>query len=95
MIQNGNVGHEQHLVFECLALQEIRDRYNGVFGDHVAIMVPFMWQHDTRAVAQCNKEYTDAHGDLGPLGQAPDQPQVAGNDVKYISLPYMLLCNSP
>ncbi len=39
-----------------LALQEVRGRYNGLFGDHVAAMVPFMWQHDTHAVAQLIKD---------------------------------------
>jgi len=56
------------------ALQGVRDRYNGSFGDHAATMTHFMWQHDIRAVAQLIKEYVEAHGNPGPQSQASDQP---------------------
>jgi len=62
----------QHLVFECPALQGLRDRYNGLFRDHAATMVQFMWQHDTRAVAQIINECMDAHDDPGLQGQASE-----------------------
>ncbi len=39
LCQTGNLGDEQHLVFECPALQGFRDRYNGLFGDHAATMI--------------------------------------------------------
>ena len=74
--QTGNLGGEQHLVFECPALQRDRDRYNGRSADHAAAMrmVLFMWQHDTRAVAQFIKECMDTHGDPGPQSHVSDQP---------------------
>ena len=40
---------ERHLVFECPALQRIRDKYPGLF--HVDTMRLFMWQTDTIGVA--------------------------------------------
>jgi len=48
--------------------------------------VHFMWQHDTRAVAQLIKECMNAHGDAGPHSQASDQTCVSGNDVNFLSL---------
>ena len=74
LCQTGNLGDEQHLVFQCSALQGIRDRYNGLFGDHAATMVHPMWQHGTRAVAKFIEECMDAHDDPGPQSQASDQP---------------------
>ena len=54
MCQSGNLGDEQHLVllvvFECPALQRIKDKSSGLFGVHAATMVQSMWQHETRAV---------------------------------------------
>jgi len=35
-----------------MALQGVRDTYSGLFGDHAAIMIHLMRQHDTREVAQ-------------------------------------------
>ncbi len=57
---------EQHLEFECPALQGIRDISNGLFGGHAAAMVQFMWQYDARAVAKFIKQCMDAHDDPGP-----------------------------
>jgi len=54
LCHTGNLGDEQHLVFNCPALQEIRDRYNALFGDHAATMVQFMWHHDARAKHSLN-----------------------------------------
>jgi hypothetical protein len=47
----GFPGDERHLVFECLALQSIRDRYPGVFGADIVTMQQFMWQLDIVGVA--------------------------------------------
>jgi len=57
-------------VFECPAWEGVKDRYNGLLGDHAVAWVPFMWQHDTRALAQFVKECVDAHSDPS---QALDQ----------------------
>ncbi len=45
------IGDERHLVFECPALQSIRDRYPGVFGADIVTMQQFMWQLDIVGVA--------------------------------------------
>ena len=50
LCQTENVGDEQQLVFESPALQGVRDRYNGHFGDCAAIMVQFMWQSCSYAI---------------------------------------------
>ena len=73
LCQTGNLGDEQHAVFECPALQGIKDRYNNLFGHHAATMVQFRWQHDTRAVAQFTKECADAHCDPALQSQASNQ----------------------
>ena len=70
LCQTGNLVNEQHLVLEGPALQGIRDRYNGVFGDHAATLVQFMWQHDTCVVAQFIEGCMDAHSDPGPQNDA-------------------------
>ena len=46
-----HLGDEQHVVFECPGLQAIRDRHVGLFGEHAATMIQFMWQDDIRGVA--------------------------------------------
>ena len=50
-----NPGDEQHVVFECPGLQDIRDRYQNLFGEHAATMLQFMWQDDIRGVASLSK----------------------------------------
>ena len=70
LFQTGNIWDEQHLVFECPALQQDRDNYNSPLGGHAATMVQFMWQHDLCAVAQEIKDELDACGDPGPQSQA-------------------------
>jgi hypothetical protein len=45
------IGDERHLVFECPALQSIRDRYPGLFGADIVTMQQFMWQLDIVGVA--------------------------------------------
>ena len=46
-----HLGDEQHVVFECPGLQAIRDRHLGLFGEHAATMIQFIWQDDIRGVA--------------------------------------------
>ncbi len=45
------LGDERHLVFECPALQSVRDRYPGLFGAAIVTMQQFMWQLDIVGVA--------------------------------------------
>ena len=44
-------GDERHLVFECPALQSIRDKYPGLFGADIVSMQQFMWQLDIVGIA--------------------------------------------
>jgi len=67
---SGNLGDEQHLVSKYPALQGVRDRYIGLFGDHAATVVQLMWPDYTRAVVQFIKECMDAHDDPGPQNLA-------------------------
>jgi hypothetical protein len=46
----GGPGDEQHLVFECLALQDLRDTVAHLFVDRVSVR-DFVWQPDLAAVA--------------------------------------------
>ena len=70
-----NPGDEQHVVFECPGLQDIRDRYQGLFGEHATTMLQFMWQDDMRGVAMFIKECLGVYYGTDPYGgQASDQP---------------------
>ncbi len=70
-----NPGDEQHVVFECPGLQDIRDRYQGLFGEHAATMLQFVWQDDIRGVAMVIKECLGVYCGTDPDGgQASDQP---------------------
>ena len=40
------VGDERHMVFECPALQSVRDKYAALFLDGASTMQQFMWQQD-------------------------------------------------
>ena len=73
----GNPGDEQHVVFECPGLQDIRDKHQGLFGEHAATMFQFMWQDDIRGVAIFIQECLDRCYGANPDpegGQASDQP---------------------
>ena len=73
----GNPGDEQHVVFECPGLQDIRDKHQGLFGEHAATMLQFMWQDDIRGVAIFIQECLDRCYGANPDpegGQASDQP---------------------
>ena len=78
MCQQGVLGDEKHLLFECPALQDLRDRYENLFqapqGD---AMLLFMWQDDIIGVARfidaCLERVSTSAGP--PVGdQASDQP---------------------
>ena len=45
------VGDERHMVFECPALQSVRDKYAALFLDGASTMQQFMWQQDVIGVA--------------------------------------------
>ena len=73
----GNPGDEHHVVFECPGLQNIRDKHPGLFGEHAATMLQFMWQDDIRGVAIFIQECLDRCYGANPDpegGQASDQP---------------------
>ena len=73
----GNPGDEQHAVFECPGLEDIRDKHQGLFGEHAATMLQFMWQDDIRGVAIFIQECLDRCYGANPDpegGQPSDQP---------------------
>ena len=45
------LGDERHMVFECPAMQPVRDRFPGLFAANIDTMQRFMWQPDLRGVA--------------------------------------------
>ena len=44
------LGDERHMVFECPALQGVRDKYAALFVDGASTMQQFMWQQDVIGV---------------------------------------------
>ena len=63
------VHDERHLVFECPAMQPVRDRYPALFSPAQGTMQLFMWQQDIVGVAHYIIDGFDA---LGALSDAPD-----------------------
>ena len=47
----GSLCDEKHVVFECSALQGLRDEYASLFSD-VCTMKQFLWQDDLVSVAK-------------------------------------------
>ena len=45
------LGDERHMLFECPALQPVRDRYAALFGPSIVTVRQFIWQLDVVAVA--------------------------------------------
>ena len=45
------VGDERHLIFECPAMQCVRDKYAALFAPSICTMQQFMWQVDLTGVA--------------------------------------------
>ena len=71
-----NPGDEQHVIFECPGLQDIRDKHQGLFGEHAATMLQFMWQDDIHGVAIFIQACLDrCYAGPDPQGgRASDQP---------------------
>ena len=70
------VHDERHLVFECPAMQCVRDRYPALFGPAKSTMVLFMWQHDIVGVAHFIKDCFEV---LGALDDVPDDASTSSS----------------
>jgi hypothetical protein len=66
----GQLGDERHLVFECPALQPIRDRYADLFCIVPLTMRQFMWQPAMLRVAHFVVECMDYIHDTGSDGES-------------------------
>ncbi len=71
------LGDERHLVFECPAVQSIRDQYPVLFGAAIQTMQQFMWQLDVVSVAHF---VMDCFDHLDAVSTS-NQPWAAGVDV--------------
>ena len=80
----GSLCDEKHVVFECSALQGLRDEYASLFSG-VCTMKQFLWQDDLVSVAKfihaCLDKMFSCETGLSNDSQASDQPDVAGRDV--------------
>ena len=80
----GSLCDEKHVLFECSALQGLRDEYASLFSD-VCTMKQFLWQDDLFSVAKfihaCLDKMFSCETGLSNDSQASDQPDVAGRDV--------------
>ena len=68
------VGDERHVIFECAALQPVRDKFPELFGDTILTMKDFMWQENTvlvgKFIMQCfDCMRGDDEGGGGPSNQ--------------------------
>ena len=78
MCQQSVLGDEKHLLFDCPALQDLRDRNSTCFRRlRCDAMTLFMWQDDIIGVARfidacLERVYTSAGPPVGD--QASDQP---------------------
>ena len=70
------VHDERHLVFECPAMQCVRDRYPALFGPAKNTMRLFMWQHDILGVAHFIKDCFEV---LGALDDVPDDASTSSS----------------
>ena len=66
------VGDEYHLVFECPAVQHVRDRYPHLFSGPAQTMQEFMWQVDMRSVVLCIRDCLSVLLDVPVTGAADD-----------------------
>ena len=67
---------ERHLVFECPAMQCVRDRYPALFSPATNTMQLFMWQHDIVGVAHFIQDCFEV---LGALDDAPDDASTSSS----------------
>ena len=58
------VGDERHMVFECPALQAVRDKYAALFTNGACTMQQFMWQLDITGVAHFVMDCFDVLDDI-------------------------------
>ena len=70
------VHDERHLVFECPAMQPVRDRYPALFSPAQGTMQLFMWQQDIVGVAHYIMDCFDA---LSALSDAPDDASTSSS----------------
>ncbi len=84
----GNPGDEQHLVFECQALQGVT--YNGRYGDHATVFNSC--GNDTHAVAKFIKECMNKHGETAFRARHQIKSKRLEMMLKY--LPPSLLCRA-
>ena len=53
MCQHRTIGDEKHMVFECPALKDLRDKRRHLFqGAQIEVMVSFIWQDDMIGVVR-------------------------------------------
>ena len=84
LCNSGSLCDEKHVVFQCSALQDLRDEYASLFSD-ACTMKEFLWQDDLVSVAKlflaCLDKIFSCVAGLSNDGQTSDQPDVAGRDV--------------
>ena len=67
---------ERHLVFECPAMQCVRDRYPALFSPAKHTMQLFMWQRNIVGVAHFVQDCFEV---LGALDDAPDDASTSSS----------------
>ena len=84
LCDSGSLCDEKHRVFQCSALQGLRDEYAPLFSD-MCTMKQFLWQDDLVSVAKfihaCLDKMSFCAPGLSNDNQTSDQPDVAGRDV--------------
>ena len=88
MCQQGVLGDEKHLVFECPALQDLRNRNKNLFKvPHGDAMIMFMWQDDTIGVARFIDACLEIHQLALPWRTRHlISPRLSGKDVMILLL---------
>ena len=90
MCQQGVLGDEKHLMFECPALQDLHDRNKNLFqAPHGDARILFMWQDDISGVARFIDECLERVYTSGGLPWGMRHlisPRLAGKDVMILLL---------